>query len=206
VAGMDFPFGQPRKLIENIGWPNTWEGAIRLISGMSKNEFIYALESYCQKREKGDKHHLRLTDRLARARSPMMLYRVPVGKMFFEGAPRLLEAGVNIQPCRVLDDSRVVLEAYPALIARRWIGDQSYKSDTVKQQTADRRSRREEILSRLRSQEAEIHFGFDVHIGEQEVRHDPRWLRRPVGCSPLCCAGRLGLYPARPKLWHSQGF
>ena len=98
VAGIDFPFGQPRKLIENIGWPDTWEKAIRYISIMNRCEFVQALESYCQAREKGDKHHLRLTDRAARSRSPMMLYRVPVGKMFFEGAPRLLEAGVSSHP------------------------------------------------------------------------------------------------------------
>jgi hypothetical protein len=26
AAGIDFPFGQPRRLIENLGWPQTWEG------------------------------------------------------------------------------------------------------------------------------------------------------------------------------------
>jgi hypothetical protein len=169
VAGMDFPFGQPRKLIENIGWPDTWEGAIRHISGMSRSEFVHALETYCQSREKGDKHHLRTTDRLAGARSPMMLYRVPVGKMFFEGAPRLLEAEVSICPCRIRDDPRVALEVYPALVARRWIGSQSYKTDTVKQQTIDRRSAREEILSQLCSSESKTHFGFNVHLNKEDA-------------------------------------
>ncbi len=166
VAGMDFPFGQPRKLVENIGWPDTWESAIQHVAGMSKTEFIQALESYCQRRERGDKHHLRITDRAARARSPMMLYRVPVAKMFFEGAPRLLKAGVSIPPCRVNDDTRVVLEAYPALIARRWIGQQSYKTDTPKQQTRDRQWVREKILSGLRSDASRSHFGFDVRIDD----------------------------------------
>jgi hypothetical protein len=169
VAGMDLPFGQPRKLIENIGWPDTWEGMIRHISEMSRSEFVYTLESHCEIREKGDKHHLRHTDRAARSRSPMMLYRVPVGKMFFEGAPRLLEAGVNIPPCHVRADPRTVLEVYPALVARRWIGDRSYKSDTLKQQTSERRSAREEILSRLRTSEARNHFGFVVDIHEEDA-------------------------------------
>lgn len=167
VAGFDFPFSQPRKLIENLGWPGKWEDMIRHVSGMSKVKFVNALESYCQGREAGDKHHLRFTDRIARARSPMMLVRVPVGKMFFEGAPRLLGAGVSIRPCLARNDTRIALEAYPSLVARRWIGSRSYKSDAVKQQTDEMRFAREEIVSQLRSVQAKIHFGFDVHLNDR---------------------------------------
>jgi hypothetical protein len=169
VAGMDFPFGQPRKLIENLVWPDTWEALIHHVGGLSRNEFVQVLESYCQTREKGDKHHLRSTDKVARSRSPMMLYRVPVGKMFFEGAPRLLKAGVSIHPCYVKNGTRVVLEAYPALVARRWIGERSYKTDTVREQTVDKQSAREQILSRLRSDASHSQFGFNVHIGDTEA-------------------------------------
>jgi hypothetical protein len=169
VAGMDFPFSQPRKLIENLGWPRDWDGMIRRAAGMSKSEFVHVLESYCQGREAGDKHHLRFTDRIARSRSPMMLYRVPVGKMFFEGAPRLLHAGVSIPPCLLRDDPRVVLEAYPALVSRRWIGSRRYKTDTVKQQSAAMQSAREEILSHLLSEEADAHFGFGIHISRSDA-------------------------------------
>jgi hypothetical protein len=164
---MDFPFGQPRKFIENAGWPRTWEGYISYVAGMSKSEFVNVLETYCRRREKGDKHHLRSTDKLAKARSPMMLYRVPVGKMFFEGAPRLLRAGVCVRPCRVGDDPRLVVEAYPALVARRWIGSRSYKTDTVKLQTTAQRAAREEILEGLRSRQTKMHFGFHVHFDDQ---------------------------------------
>lgn len=169
VAGMDFPFGQPREFIQNIGWPETWEGVSRHISRMSKDEFIHTLETYSRDREKGDKHHLRLTDTLARSRSPMMLYRVPVGKMFFEGAPRLLNAEVSIPPCRVQNDPRVVVEAYPALVARRWIGNRSYKTDSVKHQTTARQSAREEIIQGLRSKDPKLHFGFDIHFDDQDA-------------------------------------
>ena len=94
---------------------------------MTRLQFVAVLTDYCKDREKGDKHHLRRTDKLAHARSPMMLYRVPVGKMFFEGASRLLKSGVSIQPCHVRNDARVVVEAYPALVARRWIGNRDYE-------------------------------------------------------------------------------
>ena len=169
VAGIDFPFGQPRTLIENLHWPQTWNGYVGFVGRMTKFQFMDTLVNYCNGRNKGDKHHLRLTDKLANSRSPMMLYRVPVAKMFFEGAPRLLNAGVSIQPCHVRDDPRVVVEAYPALVARRWIGSRSYKTDTVKQQSPARESAREEIICGLRSTAAKTHFGFDVHFSDEDA-------------------------------------
>jgi hypothetical protein len=65
-------------------------------------------------------------------------------------------------------DSRLVVEAYPALVARRWIGQRGYKTDTAKQ-TLERQSAREEILRGLRSTEAKMYFGFDVHFGDPEA-------------------------------------
>jgi hypothetical protein len=166
VAGMDFPFGQPRKLIENIGWPQTWEGYVHHVAAMTKLEFVETLAKYRAGRERGDKQHLRRTDELANSRSPMMLYGVPVGKMFFEGAHRLLDAGVGILPCFTRDDQRIVIEAYPALVARRWIGNDSYKIDDVKKQTSVKQFAREEIVRGLRSKGALMYFGFDIHFSD----------------------------------------
>jgi len=172
IAGIDFPFGQPRKLIDNIRWPKTWEGYVRHVAGMSKDEFVALLGEYRQGRKKGDKQHLRYTDELANSRSPMMLYGVPVGKMFYEGAPRLLRSGACIQPCRPIDDPRIIVEAYPALVARRWSEGQSYKSDDKQKQTADRETAREGILYGLRT-DARSHFGFDLQISDD-------WLKRCI--------------------------
>jgi hypothetical protein len=169
VAGIDFPFGQPRTLIENLGWPQTWGGYVGCVAKMTKFQFVDLLTNYCIGRNKGDKHHLRATDKLAKSRSPMMLYRVPVAKMFFEGAPRLLNAGLSIQPCSVRDDPRLVVEAYPALVARRWLGQRGYKTDTVKQQTSKRQSAREEILCGLRSTDAKTQFGFGVYFSDEHT-------------------------------------
>jgi hypothetical protein len=169
VAGMDFPFGQPRRLIENLHWPRTWDGYIGFTAGMTKSQFVDILTNYCGSRKKGDKHHLRITDRLAHSRSPMMLYRVPVAKMFFEGARRLLRAGVDILPCCTRYDPRLVVEAYPALVARRWVGRRSYKSDSAKQQTSESQSAREAILRGLRSADAKMRFGFDVHFSDGDA-------------------------------------
>ena len=168
VAGLDFPFGQPRTLIENLGWPQTWHGYISLLARLTKSQFTDILTNYCSSRNRGDKHHFRLTDRLARARSPMMLYRVPVAKMFFEGAPRLWKAGVSVQPCLAREDPRLVVEAYPALVARRWIVHRSYKSDTAKQQTAESQAARKNMIRGLRM-DAKMHFGFDVHFSDEHA-------------------------------------
>ncbi|HEX6034694.1 MAG TPA: hypothetical protein VFY83_09685 [Anaerolineales bacterium] len=62
VAGMDFPFGQPRRLIENLHWPQTWDGYVSFTAHMTKSQFVDTLTDYCSGRQKGDKHHLRLTD------------------------------------------------------------------------------------------------------------------------------------------------
>jgi hypothetical protein len=191
VAGMDFPFGQPRKLIENIGWPQIWEGYVRYVGGMTKSEFVETLAKYLNGRDMGDKQHLRLTDQLANSRSPMMLYGVPVGKMFFEGAPRLLNAGVSILPCRERNDPRIVIEAYPALVARHWAAKDSYKTDDAKKQTPARHSAREKIINGLRSKDVRAHFGFDVHFSDDYAE---AFIRDGSGdeLDALLCAVQVG--------------
>ena len=137
VAGMDFPFGQSRRLVENIGWPLSWAGYIREVAGLDRRGFRQVLEDYKRDRPPGDKHHKRACDVLTRSQSPQTLYGTPVGLMFFEGAPRLLQSGVHLPCNHEGDTSRVVLEAYPGVAARRLIGQTSYKNDTRAKQTAE---------------------------------------------------------------------
>jgi hypothetical protein len=167
LAGLDFPFGQPQKLISNLNWLITWEGYVQIIASMGKKEFEETLKSYRESRTKGDKLHLRETDIRASARSPMMLHRVPVGKMFFEGATRLLQSDVSILPCRPTRDSRRVVEGYPALVARKLIGKCSYKSDERVKQTMDRKLARVEIIRGLRSNKIEEMYGLRVEMSEE---------------------------------------
>ncbi len=143
VAGFDFPFGQPRRLLRDLEWPEDWEGAVGKVAAMTKREFEDLLEMYKASRPRGDKEHRRRTDEVARSVSPMKLYGVPVAKMFYEGAPRLLRSPVSIQPCRPTGDERTAVEAYPALVARALIGKRSYKTTTGKriQAKADARAK-----------------------------------------------------------------
>jgi hypothetical protein len=166
LAALDFPFGLPRKLLSNLGWPMSWEGYIQHVSSMDKTTFEQTLFDYRESRPTGDKQHLRATDRYAGAISPMMLHRVPVGKMFFQGAPRLLASGASILPCRPTNDSRIVVEGYPALIVRILIGKRSYKSDERSKQTPDKELARRDIVAGLRSPELFAHYGVIIELSE----------------------------------------
>lgn len=164
LAGLDFPFGQPKKLIQNLGWPASWEDYMREVVRLGKSGFEQTLAAYRQSRPQGDKQHLRTADIRAKSRSPMMWYGVPVGRMFFEGAPRLLKAGVNVLPCRPNGDTRIVIEAYPALVARRWAS--SYKNDTKKKQTAVQEMARRAIIAGIRSDQLQEIYGFSVELSD----------------------------------------
>jgi len=164
IAALDFPFGQPAKLVLNLGWPQTWEGYVQVTASMGKTLFEDALTHYQANRSVGDKQHLRVTDAQAGARSPMMLHRVPVGKMFFQGATRLLASDVSVLPCRPTSDNRIVVEGYPALVARKWIDKRSYKSDEQSKQTADKLLIRQYLIFKLRSRELLDKYGITLEL------------------------------------------
>ncbi|MDJ0760375.1 MAG: DUF429 domain-containing protein [Woeseiaceae bacterium] len=149
VAGCDFPFGQARRFIDNIGWPSSWTGYIEHVGGLSRPDFRRALDDYRRDRAPGDKEHRRATDVRSGAVSSQKLYGVPVALMFYEGAPRLLRSGVHVPPLVDGDSQRVALEAYPGVLARRMIGRRPYKQDTREKQSVEHQAARQEILSAL---------------------------------------------------------
>jgi predicted RNase H-like nuclease len=116
-------------------------------------------------RPPGSKWRYRLADRRSHSSSAMMLFRVPVGKMFYQGAPRLLASGVRVEPCRRNEDARVAVEAYPAVVARRFLGRTAYKRDAVPD-TPERRSAREMLLAGLESRGLQKIYGFTVKIDD----------------------------------------
>lgn len=187
VCGMDFPFGQPLKLIRNLGGETAWERYVAQFAQMDKREFVALLDAYRAARPPGDKQHLRPTDRLAGAKSPMMVYGVPVGKMFYEGARRLLNSDVSVQPCRSTNSGKIALETYPALVARRWLSRVSYKNDTKAKQTAQRAHARNTLVSGLLSPTFGTTYGFSLHLTEnlyQDLVDDPTG----DALDAVCCA------------------
>lgn len=160
-AGMDFPFGQPRELIDEMSWGKTWADYVGKISAMTKAEFASTLEEFSRSRPVGRKHLFRRTDRIASACSPMMVYGVPVAKMFYEGASRLLSSNVSVLPCRPVRVKRIALETYPALVARRVIGRESYKSASA---DGKRRQARQRLVDAIVNGRLDATYEFNVTL------------------------------------------
>lgn len=179
LAAMDFPFGQPRKLIENLEWPRRWEGYVETVAAFgSKARFRAILKAYREPRPPGDKQHPRAIDALSRSQSPMTVCGTPVGLMFFEGAPRLLRSGCRVLPLRPQGDpARTVLEGYPALVARSLIGRRSYKTESAAQDTPERRQARADLVAGLHSEPLRLRYGvvvaLDPPVAERLVVEHP---------------------------------
>jgi hypothetical protein len=187
LAALDFPFGMPLKLLQRLSWPLEWQQYMQHIGELGRGGFEGTLEQYRKGQPIGDKLHLRQADILAGARSPMMLHRVPVGKMFFEGGTRLWSSQISILPCRPLQGSRIAMEGYPALVARRYIGKQPYKSDERAKQTRNQQSARLRMVEALLSDELADTYGVLLVLNEE---HRDRLIQEPMGdmLDALLCA------------------
>lgn len=170
-AGLDFPFGQARRFIETIGWPNVWTEYAEMVAAMDRGEFRKILDDYRRDRPYGDKEHRRQTDVVSGAVSSQKLYGVPVALMFYEGVPRLLNSPVSIPVLRETRSSRVVLEAYPGKLARRLIGREQYKQDDTRKQTLAQENARRKMVHALRNAEHWLGFSVDVPA---EIADDPK--------------------------------
>jgi hypothetical protein len=165
VAGIDFPFGLPLEAIERFRWlkhdgPQSWTAYVEELYRDVENDlekFRERVESWKKSGKTGkDKRVflLRHTDKLSgfagsTPSSPMKVHHQcnpPVGRMFFQGADRLRQAGVCIHPVRRNDCRRVVVEAYPRLVADKFIPGGKYKEGD------DLSASREAIISGLAKQ------------------------------------------------------
>ena len=200
VCGMDFPFGQPKGLVEALGWPPDWAGYVGKVHELGKEGFEGEIRADMASRPYGKKWRYRLADRRSGSSSAMMLFRVPVGKMFFQGAPRLLRSGVSVEPCRPSGDPRVAVEAYPAVVARRFLGRESYKRDGVPD-TSERMAARKRLVSGLASDTLREAYGFGVSMGR---RWRERFVEEPGADaldSLLCAIQTAWSYTRRDEGW-----
>ena len=201
VCGMDFPFGQPRALVEALGWPSSWEGYVGKVSRLPKDEFEDLIKADMATRPPGSKFRYRLADRRSDSTSAMRLFRVPVGKMFYRGAPLLLRSGVSVEPCRPAGGGRVAVEAYPAVVARRFLAKRSYKSDERKKQTGEHEAAREELVAGLGTGVLEGAYGFTVAV---DAAWRERLVRDPMADeldSLLCAVQAAWAYTRRDEGW-----
>lgn len=172
IAGIDFPFGMPRRFIADTGWPVEWSDYVRHAAGLGKEGFEAALNAYRKRQPVGQKEHRRRTDELAGSLSPQKLYGTPVGKMFFQGAPRLQQAGVSVPGLQQGDRLRVVVEGYPGVLACS-VTKAGYKHDRAKKQTIAQRDARHGILRALTSGRLAARYGVTVAGDDPELVDDP---------------------------------
>jgi hypothetical protein len=154
----DFPFGLPRELVQQLGWPLQWEACMQHYASLSREQIRDSFAAFCNARPAGHKFAHRVTDGPAGSSPSMKWVNPPVAYMLHAGAPLLVQAGVHLPGLHPgasenLDASgqprRVALEGYPGLLARESLGRRSYKSDDKARQTPQRLIARKDLITAL---------------------------------------------------------
>ena len=149
VGGFDLPFGLPRELVAQLGWPLAWQDCMAHYRTLTREQIRSTFAAFCHARPVGGKFAHRATDGPAGASPSMKWVNPPVAFMLHAGVPLLLDAGVHLPGLHTGDATRVALEAYPGLLAREVLGRRSYKSDTRAQQTPERLLARKDLVTAL---------------------------------------------------------
>jgi hypothetical protein len=149
VGGFDFPFGLPRQLVEQLGWPSQWRDCMAHYASLTRADIRSTFAAFCAARPAGSKFAHRTFDKLAGSSPSMKWVNPPVAYMLHAALPLLLAAGVHIPGLHAGDPQRVALEAYPGLLARELIGRRSYKNDDKAKQTPERLIARKDLLTAL---------------------------------------------------------
>jgi hypothetical protein len=149
LGAFDLPFGLPRELVEQLGWPNEWLALMRHYAGLSREQIRATFAAFCAARPAGAKFAHRACDGPAGSSPSMKWVNPPVAFMLHAGVPRLVDAGVHLPGLHAGDAQRVALEAYPGLLARELIGTRSYKSDDKARHTPERLIARKDMVNAL---------------------------------------------------------
>lgn len=152
VGAFDLPFGLPRELVEQLGWPTDWARCIEHYTSLERQRVREIFAAFCAARPPGAKFAHRRCDRPAGSSPSMKWVHPPVAYMLHAGVPLLRRVGAWFpahEPRPARGAPRVALEAYPGLPARRAIGRRSYKSDGPAGRTAQRRQARHELCDHL---------------------------------------------------------
>ncbi|OUM01415.1 DUF429 domain-containing protein [Variovorax sp. JS1663] len=152
IGAFDFPFGLPRELVEQLGWPTEWAALIAHYAGLDRAHIREAFAAFCAGRPAGVKFAHRATDGPAGCSPSMKWVNPPVAFMLHAGVPRLVAAGAALPGLHApagAAATRIAVEGYPGLLARELIGRRSYKSDDATRQTSERGAARAELLAAL---------------------------------------------------------
>jgi hypothetical protein len=168
IGGFDFPFGLPRELVEQLGWPLQWRACIDHYAGLTRAEIRSTFAAFCDARPVGGKFAHRAFDRRAGSSPSMKWVNPPVAYMLHAAVPLLLQAGVHLPGLHEGDVQRVALEAYPGLLARELIGQRSYKADDKARQTPERLIARKDIVTALEHGQTRL----GVRLKVSHAQHD----------------------------------
>ena len=159
VGGFDLPFGLPRELVRQLGWPQDWSGCIAHYAAMTRPDIRTVFSAFCNARPVGSKFAHRATDLLAKSSPSMKWVNPPVAYMLHAGVPILRATGAffpahQSHETPLSQDAkaqawRVALEAYPGLLARELLGLRSYKADDRARQTPERLIARKDLIHGL---------------------------------------------------------
>lgn len=170
VAGIDAPLSFPSGFLAHLG-VSGWRECCEALSQMGREGFISAVYQYRSTLKEGQKLPLRECDRLAGAKSPLLLAYVPVGKMAFEVMTRLHRAPCTVIPFETPGPRPgVVVETYPALLTRRFITGRRYKHDDPRKHTPAHTLARRDLLEALSGRSVRELLGFSVHLSRGAAR------------------------------------
>jgi hypothetical protein len=151
LGAFDLPFSLPRELVLELGWPTTWPALIEHYARLQRPQIRDTFATFCAGRPAGRKFAHRRCDGPAGSSPSMKWVNPPVAYMLHAGVPPLLAAGCSVPGLHSGDQQRMVLEAYPGLLARQIVGRSPYKSDAVAKQDPSRRTARVAIVQQLQA-------------------------------------------------------
>lgn len=136
LGGFDFPLGLPRAFVAAHCPGSDWAAMVRWAQGLGRDGFCaVTFAAFSAARGQPLAKH-RAVDLIGKSHSPLktmdpvrrIAINPPVGLMFFEGAPRLLAAGLHLPGLHETGDARVGVEVYPGALAIA-LGERHYKND-----------------------------------------------------------------------------
>lgn len=172
VGGFDLPFGLPRELVAQLGWPLAWQDCMAHYRTLTREQIRSTFAAFCNARPVGGKFAHRATDGPAGASASMKWVNPPVAFMLHAGVPRLLDAGVHLPGLHAGDPTRAALEAYPGLLAREVLGRRSYKSDTRAQQTPERLLARKDLITALEKGDTRLGLRLKLRNAQRDALAD----------------------------------
>lgn len=181
VGAFDFPFGLPRELVVQLGWPQEWAACMRHYAGLSRLEIRNAFAAFCAGRPVGGKFAHRATDKPAGSSSSMKWVNPPVAFMLHAGVPALIKARIHLPGLQNGDQTnlspegwprRVGLEGYPGLLAREVLARRSYKSDDVAKQSPERLIARKDLITALEAGQTRLGLRLKLSHAQRDALTD----------------------------------